>query len=81
MTFQHEQICLLEEKCKKVTNMIKEQKAKGATQRSSNHQASMHVTDDAKAKLEEELKTLEANKQQSEKKFKHQANKLDEQLK
>jgi len=79
LTFQHEQICLLEEKCKKVTNMIKEQKAKGATQRSSN--PSMHVTVDAKAKLEEELKTLEANKQQSEKKFKHQANKLDEQLK
>ena len=52
---------MLEEKCKKVTNMIKEQKSKGTTER-SNHPQSMHVTDDAKSKLEEELKQLETNK-------------------
>lgn len=79
MQIQHEQVCLIEEKCKKITNMIKEQKQKGATQR-SNHPHSMHVTDDAKAKMEEELKRLEGDKQVNERKYKQQVTKLDQNL-
>ena len=41
----------------------------------------MNVNDDAKATLETELKTLEEQKTQSEKKYKNQMAKLDAQLK
>ncbi len=53
----HEQILDLEVRCKKVTNMIKDQKNKGTTQRSVINP--MSVNDGAKSKLEEELKSLE----------------------
>jgi len=69
MQIQHEQVCLMEEKCKKITNMIKEQKQKGVTQRSNNPH-SMHVTDDTKARMEEELKKLEGDKLVNEQKYK-----------
>ena len=59
--------------------MIKEQKSKNATQRSM-AQNSMSVTDDAKHKLEEDIKQLEDNKLLQEKKYKHQVTKLDQQL-
>lgn len=47
----------LEVKVKRVTNMIKEQKNKGATQRSTVNP--MSINDDAKARLEDDLKALE----------------------
>jgi hypothetical protein len=63
----------MEEKCKKITNMIKEQKSKGVTQRSNiggGGGPSMHVNDDSRVRLEEELKKLESDKVLSEKKYK-----------
>ena len=53
----HEQIMDLETKVKKVTNMIKDQKAKGVTQRSSVNP--MSINDDAKLRLEDDLKSLD----------------------
>lgn len=51
--------------------MIKEQKSKGVTARSNHPQINpMHVTDMTKAKLEEELKSIEQNKLTSEKRYK-----------
>lgn len=41
----------------------------------------MNVNEDAKSKLEGELKALEEQKATSEKKFKHQMAKVDNQLK
>lgn len=77
MQLQHEQVCIMEDKCKKITNMIKEQKQKGVTQRSNNQGPSMHVTDSAKSKAEDELKKLESDKVLNEKKYKHQVTKMD----
>ena len=71
----------MEEKCKKITNMIKEHKNKqNATQRSGAGD-SMAVTDVAKTRMEEELKALVENQQASEKRYKQQTGKLDVQLK
>jgi hypothetical protein len=65
----------LEFKVKRVTNMIKDQKNKGATQRSSVNP--MSINDDAKLRLEEDLKFLEEQKQNQEKRLKLQMSKLD----
>lgn len=75
----HEQIMDLETKVKKVTNMIKDQKGKGVTQRSSVNP--MSINDDAKLRLEDDLKSLEDLKQTQEKRYKFQVSKLDSQLK
>ena len=75
----HEQIMDLETKVKKVTNMIKDQKGKGVTQRSSVNP--MSINDDAKLRLEDDLKSLEDLKQTQEKRYKFQVTKLDSQLK
>ena len=75
----HEQIMDLETKVKKVTNMIKDQKAKGVTQRSSVNP--MSINDDAKLRLEDDLKSLDDLKQTQEKRYKFQVSKLDSQLK
>ena len=64
---QHESIVKCEERCKKITNMIKDQKSKNTTNRSN---ANSMVTDEAKYRLEEELKELDENKMAQEKKYK-----------
>ena len=81
MQVQHEQIRILEEKVKKITNLIKEQKnhKNNATQRTIANP--MSVTDDTKVKLEEELKLLEESRLTSEKRYKNQLGKLEGQLK
>lgn len=71
---QHEQIFKFEEKCKKLTQMIKDQKTKNSTQRSN--AAVMH-TDATKNKLEEEVKELEEAKTRDEKKYKQAIGKID----
>ena len=57
----------IEEKCKKVTAMIKDAKNKNQTQR-SNHVAM--ISEDKKNKLEDEVKELEEAKRAEEKKYK-----------
>jgi hypothetical protein len=57
----------LEEKCKKIQNMIRDQKSKNTTQRSN---IPHMVTDATKDKLEDEIKELEEEKQRDEKKYK-----------
>lgn len=49
---QHETIMRMEDKCKKLTQMIKDQKTKGATQRTDQNQM---VTEDKVQKLDEEV--------------------------
>eukprot|EP00347_Sterkiella_histriomuscorum_P008118 403346307 len=76
---QHEQKVRLEEKCKKIQKMITDSKNKNTTQRSN--APNQMVTDFTKQKLEDEVKEMEEQKLQQEKKLKSQVSKLDKQLK
>lgn len=73
MKNQHETIIRVEDKCKKIAQLIGEAKNKNSTQKVQ----AMVITDDHKNQLEVHVKELEDQRQKEERKYKQQINKID----